>query len=257
MRLVIAACMLGLALASTRALGAYWSVGIGDDCNAILVKGCFSNAYLVIDPGDTVNFYTYADTVPSGPHNVVADDGSFRCARGCDGQGGDGSPADHTSQWSFTRKFDKPGTVSYHDEGGGATGVIIVRGPVPFTIGRGITGSWFDPAQPGQGIMLQVLPGQRLLVAWLTFDPDGNPAWLLGVGTYSGDTATVASVDQPSGGRWIPGFDPASVVRRDWGSLSFTFDDCNYGRVDFTRTGSKAGSMNLRRLTQPAGASCP
>ncbi len=80
----------------------------------------------------------------------------------------------------------------------------------------------------------------------------------MGVGTYSGNTATINAVDQPTGGRWIPNFDPASNHEQRWGTLTFTFTDCNHGKVDFNSTaGYGSGSMNLTRLTQPAGLACP
>jgi plastocyanin len=92
-------------------------VGIGDDCDANPGQppACFSPLTLPIAVGDSVTFYVYFDGGDTGPHNVVADDGSFRCALGCDGQGGDGTPRDYRSQWQFTLTFDKPGIVSYHD----------------------------------------------------------------------------------------------------------------------------------------------
>jgi hypothetical protein len=130
----------------------------------------------------------------------------------------------------------------------------------PGTITPALTGSWYDPAQSGHGLHIEVLPDYRFLAAWFTFDTTGTQqAWFMGVGTYSGNTATVASVVQPVGGRWIPNFDAAEVVNRPWGTLTFTFTDCNHGRVDFDSTapGYGRGSMNLTRLTQPAGLACP
>jgi Galactose oxidase, central domain len=131
--------------------------------------------------------------------------------------------------------------------------------PRPIPIGPGFTGSWYDPAQIGHGLFVEVLPDSRFLAAWFTFDPAGaKQSWFLGVGTYSGDTATIATTLQPTGGRWIPNFDPARVVNYSWGTLKFTFADCNHGRVDFASSaGYGVGSMNLTRLTQPAGLSCP
>ena len=65
-------------------------------------------------------------------------------------------------------------------------------------------------------------------------------------------------VFQATGGRWIPNFDPGRVVNSPWGTLTFTFADCNHGRVDFnSTTGYGSGSMNLTRLTQPVGLTCP
>jgi len=227
-------------------------VGIGD-CNDSPV--CFWPSSVTIKAGEAVVFFWFADTVPTGPHNVVADDGSFRCAAGCDGEGGNGAPS---VQWQFTRTFSKPGTVSFHDEVTGVRGQVVVVGTA-FDIGPGITGAWYDPAQSGHGLLLEILSENRLYATWFAFDPAGTQqAWFTGVGTYSGDTATITDVVQPTGGRWIPNFDPAQVTRKPWGSLTFTFTDCNHGRVDFASVaGFGSGSMNLTRLTQPMGLSCP
>jgi plastocyanin len=254
------------------AWAATYAVGIGDDC-PIGVIGCFSPTPLTISVGDSVRFYDYADTLFTGLHNVVADDGSFRCANGCDDDGGNGAPVSdsycmngycvHCCEWSAVRTFNIPGVVSYHDEVSGARGVIIVQsvgGSAPgFAIGAGITGAWYDPAQSGHGLFIEVLPNNRFLAAWFAYNPAGSAqAWFTGVGTYGGNTATITAVEQPTGGRWIPNFDPNQVVHNAWGTLTFNFTDCNHGKVDFNSVaGYGSGSMNLTRLTQPAGLSCP
>jgi len=127
------------------------------------------------------------------------------------------------------------------------------------SIGPGFTGSWFDPAQSGHGLMLEVLTGNRVLAMWFAFNPEGTQqTWFGGVGTYSGNTANIADVALPTGGRWIPNFNPAAIVRNPWGTLTLTFTDCNHGKVEFSSVrGYGSGSMDLLRLTQPAGLTCP
>jgi hypothetical protein len=103
------------------------------NCDADLNQ-CFSAGFwptpLTINVGDSVlfsnapNYNSDDGTFVIGLHNVVADDGSFRCAVGCDGEGGDGNPS--AASWYFTRTFDTPGVVRYHDEATGAAGVITV-----------------------------------------------------------------------------------------------------------------------------------
>jgi hypothetical protein len=131
--------------------------------------------------------------------------------------------------------------------------------PPPGTIGPGFTGAWFDPAQSGHGLFIEILPGNRFFASWFAFDPAGSQqSWFTGVGTYTENTALVADVQMPTGGRWIPNFNPSSVVRNAWGTLRFTFTDCDHGRVDFASVaGFGSGSMNLTRLTQPEGLACP
>ena len=132
-----------LLIVSTPTLGAYRWVTIADcysvsECDedfgfcapdpSSFTGTCFQPDSLTIAVGDSVTFWVSIFLVNTGPHNVVADDGSFRCASGCDGEGGDGTPRDVASRWSFTRAFYTPGTVKYHDEVSGVAGVINVVG---------------------------------------------------------------------------------------------------------------------------------
>ena len=89
---------------------ANWSVDVGG------AQLAFAPATLTITAGDTVTFVN-----KGGFHNVAADDGSFRCAQGCDSSGGDGNPSDVL--WSATVTFPTPGTIGYHCEIHGAPGL--------------------------------------------------------------------------------------------------------------------------------------
>jgi len=133
------------------------------------------------------------------------------------------------------------------------------EGAAAGTIGAGFTGAWYDPAQSGHGLFVEVLPDNRMFVGWFTFNPAGTEqAWFVGVGTYNGNAATITPVSLPTGGRWIPNFNPNQIINNFWGTLTFTFTDCNHGKVDFNSVlGYGTGSMNLTRLTQPAGLTCP
>jgi hypothetical protein len=126
------------------------------------------------------------------------------------------------------------------------------------TISAGYTGTWSDPQESAQRVFIQVLPDNRFFAAWASFNPEGTQqAWFSGIGSYSGKTATITAVEQPTGGRWIPNFDPARVAHNPWGTLTFTFTDCYTGRVEFnSATGYGAGGMDLVRTTMPAGLTC-
>ena len=88
-------------------------------------------------------------------------------------------------------------------ECGGQCQMLSVAGDIDPTY----TGSWYDPAQRGHGLFVEVLPDNQIQAVWFTFNPAGTEqAWFLGVGTFSGKKATI--------------------------------------------------SMNLTRLTQPAGLTC-
>lgn len=123
------------------------------------------------------------------------------------------------------------------------------------------TGAWYDPNQSGHGLLVEVLPENRLLAYWFAFTPDNaQQAWFGGVGDIIGNQAII-NANQGQGGRWIPDFDPALYSSQPWGTLTLTFSDCGHGRVDFAGGGDASpwsrGHMDLTRLTQPAGLSCP
>ena len=80
---------------------------------------------LTIAPGDTVTF-----TNLGGFHNVESDADSvtaFRCADGCDGDGGDGTPAG--PGWTATVTFPDVGVAGFHCEvhGVAMSGTITIQ----------------------------------------------------------------------------------------------------------------------------------
>ncbi len=91
----------------------------------------FSPQTITINAGDTVTFIN-----KGGFHNVVADDGSFRCARGCDGDGKGGNGGASNSNWLVSVTFNNPGAIGYFCEvhgmpGAGMFGTVNVNGVVP------------------------------------------------------------------------------------------------------------------------------
>ena len=250
--------MVLLLACASPAFATTYQVGIGDDCDPGQMGGtsfgygsaCFTPAVLTINVGDSVHFYQYAETLFTGPHNVVADDGSFRCARGCDGEGGDGTPASDSIcyrsgcgysgasvRMDFTREFDVPGIVKYHDEVTGAPGVIYVGVSPPGAIDGGYTGTWFNSAQGGMGFMVEVLPGSpmQMVASWLTFSPEGVPIWIVGLGPIDDDEATLQATHiVGSGALFPPKFDPSNVQAQTWGELTFTFSDCDHANVQWS-----------------------
>ena len=85
-----------------------------------------------IRPGDTVTFVNLG-----GFHNVVADNGAFRCARGCDNDGHGGNGGASNSIWQATVTFNAVGRFGYFCEPHGAPGqgmfgtVVVQQVPTP------------------------------------------------------------------------------------------------------------------------------
>jgi hypothetical protein len=148
--------------------------------------------------------------------------------------------------------------------GGDSMGVFFHAEQLPdvstVPITDGFTGAWYDPTQSGHGLLIQVLPSNRILIFWFTFDVDGKQAWFGGDGQIDNDVAFIDAT-QGVGGRWIPNFNPDTYQLIPWGDLTLTFSDCDHGRVDFSRNGDSSvwgvGHMDLTRLTAPSGLDCP
>jgi len=118
--LILATALLTLAPAARAATAI---VNVGGAFNA------FSPQTVTIDPGDRITFVN-----KGGYHNAVADDGSFRCAQGCDGDGMGGSGNASNKNWTASVTFATPGTFGYFCEihgapGAGMYGTIVVRAP--------------------------------------------------------------------------------------------------------------------------------
>jgi len=252
--------MLGLLLSGALATSSAQAFGVGFGVDCDFAGTCFFPSRLEIEAGDSVTFFIYCDSGDRyEPHNVVADDGSFRCARGCDGEGGDGTPASCDAQWSFTRTFNQPGIFRYHSEPGGEQGLIDVR-PRAAPSGSGLTGMWYNPQQSGHGFAIEFLPTDppQLSVTWLVFRPDGGQTWILAAGQLIGNQGILAA---DLGGLPIPPwpvYDPDYSTPGSWGTLAVSFSDCNHARVEWSSLDPAygTGALDLTRLTLPAGVTC-
>lgn len=135
--------------------------------------------------------------------------------------------------------------------------------PNPISLGGYLSGSWYDPTQSGQGFQLE-FTGQanQLIAAWFTFAPDGSgkPIWIYGQGEYDPLQSVVTiSAAISSGTNFPPAFHGSDIKKTPWGSLTFTFTDCNHASVAWKSDvpGFGSGTQPLTRLTSINGLSCP
>jgi plastocyanin len=245
----------------------------------------FTPSSLTINAGDTITFKN-----AGGFHNVVTSNGSgsVRCAAGCDGHGGNGAPSE--ANWSATVAFNTAGTFGYHCEihvSDGMVGTVTVNAvappppppPPPPTINVGgyLSGNWFMPNQGGgQGFQLEFTNSNNdMLAIWFAYTPAGSAAndgsgqnWIYAQGAYdtTKNTVTLPAI-LLAGARFPPNFHPADVHRvpsdaSTWGTITFTFSDCNTGTVSWHSTLAGYDQANdtpvaIQRLTQIAGTTCP
>ena len=147
----------------------------------------------------------------------------------------------------------------------GLPGTVIGRyvasdyGVQPLAITGYVSGSYFEPSRPGEGLMVQVVESGTdvfLSVAWLTFGPDGRPTWLSGSRPVErGGSRVEVELNAVVGGRFAGAFDPAAVQTIPWGTLTLSFPSCEQVvlvyRASHTdaRLPAGSGERTWRRLT--------
>jgi plastocyanin len=238
----------------------------------------FSPSTVTINKGETVTF-TYAGNGAAGAHNVHADDNSFRCAKGCDGDGHGGNGNLSSAAWTATVTFNTAGSFRYYCEnhgapgGQGMSGTVVVNDVAPpppppgQNINGGLSGNWFNPTanQGGHGFQIEILPNNGILAIWFVFNPAGTAQnWIYTQGSYDPTQSTVtipAFLEQ--GGAFPPNFDSTKVTAPSWGDLTLSFSDCNNGTAAWksNATSLAAGygdvTFPIQRLTSIDGTTCP
>lgn len=133
----------------------------------------------------------------------------------------------------------------------------------PFAIGGPISGLWYDPLQSGQGFTITTAQNNTFIAVWFVFNPPGTAqSWIYVQGTYDPTSTTItipsSGVFLEGGGAFPPNFDHTKITRTNWGTMTFTFTDCNTGSVSWTSTvqGYGSGTMALKRLTTIPGLAC-
>ncbi len=125
--------------------------------------------------------------------------------------------------------------------------------------GRGLqSGAWFDPSHNGEGFELQWVNAELAVLTWFTFDSQGRPYWIQGVGELIDGRLRFAQMHATRGARFGAAFDPAQVQRFPWGELSLQIG-CNSGSADYQSLLPEFGSghFDLVRLTVLTGLQCP
>jgi uncharacterized protein (DUF885 family) len=126
-------------------------------------------------------------------------------------------------------------------------------------INQGHAGAWFNPANVGQGQLIDIEPeGKLVFLSWFTFTDtaSANPNeqhWFTAEGKYSGDTADLV-IYETLGGRFD---DPQQVSTDPVGEATLSFTDCGHGQMNYTLdTWDLQGSFPLRRVIPGAENVC-
>lgn len=142
-----------------------------------------------------------------------------------------------------------------------AVGNPATGGPRP--AGGRLSGTYFDPARSGEGIMVDFASleaGQpHAFLSWYTYDDAGNLLWVVGNTVYAeGATSVTVPLAQTSGGRWGPALRPENLSRTAWGQATLSFPDCRTAVMQWTRfaTGERGTYRMTRVGIAPVGLGC-
>jgi hypothetical protein len=130
-------------------------------------------------------------------------------------------------------------------------------GPMPVTVEDRATqtGSWYDPAQAGQGLTLQWISPDAMLLVWYTYDAEGNPFWIIGQSEDgSNDPIVFPELLAVSGPVFGDDFDPEDRQQVVWGSAELSLA-CDQGLFEYQAelVGFEDGALPLDRLSAPLG----
>lgn len=124
------------------------------------------------------------------------------------------------------------------------------------------TGSWFDPANPGRGFILEVAQasgaeqGPILILSWYDFH-EGQQIWLYGITSFNwGASQVTIPMQISSGGQFGAAYNPGQVTSNaNWGTVSVRFTGCDAGTWTYTSIYGD-GTVPVRSLSLPTRESC-
>jgi ELWxxDGT repeat protein len=124
--------------------------------------------------------------------------------------------------------------------------------PLPKT--AGVTGSWYDPATSGQGIVLHSISDNGIVISFYGYKNNSERLWLIGL--YDGEVAIgkplVLDMIVTSGGNFGT-FIPGDITRTNWGTLTIQFDDCNNAIANLDGIDGQQ-TMNMVKLARLQGS---
>jgi peptidyl-prolyl cis-trans isomerase A (cyclophilin A) len=124
------------------------------------------------------------------------------------------------------------------------------------------TGSWFDPANPGRGFILEVAQasgseqGPLLVMSWYDFH-EGKQIWMYGSAPFAwGASSVQVPLQISSGAQFGSAFAPGQITADpNWGKVTVNFSGCSAGTWTYTSIYGD-GTVPVRSLTLPTSESC-
>jgi len=119
-----------------------------------------------------------------------------------------------------------------------------------------VTGSWYDPSTSGQGFVLHAIDDNRTLISFYSFESDGTPLWLTGVGEGVLEVGRSIEVTMyiASGGDFGT-FSPEQIDAIPWGTLNITFNTCRKATAELDGQAGEQ-TLDMERLAGMEGLEC-
>ncbi len=129
-------------------------------------------------------------------------------------------------------------------------------GAEPVAVG-GINGTFYDAGADGHYVTIQRLEDDNVFIIWNTFDHNGAPAWVYGVGKYV-EGHLHADMSQNINGHLQPGGPATGATARAWGTIDIDITSCDGGTLHYhsTLTAFGSGQFPLDRLAFLSDLGC-
>ena len=163
----------------------------------------------------------------------------------------------------------QPGNVAYTGEPDIGYEGLITRalrlsnitgcGPEVPHVNAGLSGSYFDPARAGEGIVVEWLASNEVLVIFFTYDLVGDQFWVLGIDAPDGKSVTMDALYPATVTQWGRNFEAEDINVVNWGTFTLTWTDCNTVTFayDSDIPGFGSAQRNYTRISTLAETDCP
>jgi len=136
-------------------------------------------------------------------------------------------------------------------ESGGGLGLVTANGMNGLYYVPGISNGHYVSVQ-------RIHDNNDVMVFWNTFDQNGKPAWIFGVGTLASDRHIHASMYRNLGGVLQPGGSPTGAKPSEWGTVDIDLTSCSAAQFAYQSSLPDFGSgqFPLTRLAFESAINC-
>jgi hypothetical protein len=130
---------------------------------------------------------------------------------------------------------------------------------VEAAVPSGISGTWYNAAQNGHGVSIEVLDDARAIAFWYVYDRNGQPVHLYFDGRIDG--RTIRGTAYRASGMRFGQFDPATLNLDIWGQIDLDVLSCQSVQLRYRGNGPAGagfgdGEIALARLSQLRDLPC-